>query len=114
MPQRGGRHRKGARANDQNWCLWRSQPSQGMPPCSPPSLDRAVDRADLYLGAPRHRWAWAAVAAWAPSLHLGLGSARVAGDVGSLLLTSRALPFAPFSPGADARGRAFAKRRLAG
>jgi len=49
----------------------RSQPSQGMPPCSPPSLDRAVDRADLYLGAPRHRWAWAAVAAWAPSLHLG-------------------------------------------
>ena len=70
--------------------------------------------ADLYLGAPRHRWAWAAVAAWAPSLHLGPGSARVAGDVGSLLLTSRASPFAPLSPGADARGRAFAKRRLAG
>ena len=70
--------------------------------------------ADLHLGAPRHRWAWAAVAAWAPSLRLGPGSARVAGDVGSLLLTSRALPFAPFSPGADARGRAFAKRRLAG
>ncbi len=70
--------------------------------------------ADLYLGAPRRRWAWAAVAAWAPSLHLGPGSARVAGDFGSLLLTSRALPFAPSSPGADARGRAFAKRRLAG
>src|SRR6267143_4765420 len=40
--------------------------------------------ADLYLGAPRHRWAWPAVAAWAPSLRLGPGSARVAGDVGSL------------------------------
>jgi len=41
---------------------------------------------DLYLGAPQHCWAWAAVAAWAPSLRLGPGSARVAGDVGSLLL----------------------------
>src|ERR1700716_447231 len=49
--------------------------------------------ADLYLGAPRHRWAWAAAAAWAPSLRLG--SARVGGDVGSLLLTSRALRRSP-------------------
>src|SRR5207245_10320397 len=82
--------------------------------CPPALLRLSIERltgADLYLGAPRHRWAWAAVAAWAPSLHLGPGSARVAGDFGSLLLTSRALPFAPSSPGADARGRAFAKRR---